>query len=126
MPSSLLLACHLIPAVSATVSGAVMVARPKGTAVHQRLGTLWAVLMLLTALTSFAMTGGPLAIWQGYSVIHLLSVLTLFAVPLGIIAARRQWKTLHRFTMTSLYVALCITGVLALLMKGRFLNGVLF
>lgn len=125
MPSSLLLATHLVPALSATVSGAVMVARPKGTAIHQRLGTLWAVLMLLTALTSFAMTGGPLAIWHGYSIIHLLSVIILFAVPLGIIAARRQHKTLHRVTMTGLYIALCVTGVLAVLMKGRFLHGIL-
>ena len=121
-----MLACHLVPAVSATVSGAVMVARPKGTTLHQRVGKLWAVLMLLTALTSFGMTGGPLAIWQGYSVIHLLSVLTLFAIPLGVMAARRQWTTLHRVTMVGLYVALCITGVLALLMKGRFLNGLIF
>lgn len=125
MPSNMLLAAHLIPALSATATGAWMVARPKGTPSHKRVGKIWVTLMLMTAITSFAITGGPFAVLGGFSYIHLLSVIMLVAVPLGVWAARHQRVALHKFIMISLYVSLWVTGLFALLMKGRILHGVL-
>lgn len=126
MPDNVLLACHLIPALSATATGAYVVAQPKGTLTHKRWGTRWSLLMLITALTSFGLTGGQFAVFHGYSYIHLLSILTLVMVPLGFWAIRQRHLQLHRFTMISLFISLCITGVLAVLMKGRFLNALMF
>ena len=125
MPSNILLAAHLIPALSATATGAWMVVRPKGTSSHKRVGKIWVTLMLMTAITSFAITGGPFAVLGGFSYIHLLSVIMLVAVPVGVWAARHQRVTLHKVIMISLYVSLWATGLFALLMKGRFLHGVL-
>lgn len=125
MATPLLLASHLVPALSALATGAWIVGGTKGTTEHKRLGKIWVGLMLITALTSFNITGGPLAVYQGYSYIHALSVIILFAAPLGFLAARYQFITVHRVTMISLYIALCVTGVLAVLMKGRFLNNLM-
>lgn len=40
-------------------------------------------------------------------------------------AAKRKFIILHQFMMVSLFVALCITGLLAFVMQGRFLNSLI-
>lgn len=89
---------------------------------HRRVGRIFAGLMFMAALSSFAITGGRLAVFHGFSTIHLISVFTLVMVPVGIQAARQRKISLHRFAMASLYLVLCITGTLAMVMKFRLLD----
>lgn len=116
---------HLIPALLTLGLGIKIITGKKGTNTHKRLGRVWALLMLFTALSSFGITGGTLAVYQGYSYLHVLSVLVLIGVPLGWWAARHNLTRLHQITMVSLFVSLCVTGALAVFMPARVLHDLL-
>lgn len=116
---------HLVPAFMTFLVGLFLVGSRKGTPVHKRFGRIWSYTMLFTALSSFGITGGRFDVFHGYSYIHLLSVLTLLMVPAAMWAAKRKFISLHQFMMVSLFVALCITGLLAFVMQGRFLNSLI-
>ncbi len=113
---------HLVPALVAFFIGLFLVISRKGTFIHRRAGRIWSFSMLFTAISSFAITGGRFDVFHGYSYIHLLSILTIFMVPTAMWAAKRRFIILHQLMMASLFVALCITGMLAFTMQGRLLN----
>lgn len=113
---------HLLPALASLGAGAWLLLSTKGTGAHRIVGRLFAGLMVFVALSSFAMTGGRLAVLHGLIPIHLVSLFTLVMVPLGIHAARHGRISLHRFAMASLYLVLCVTGTLAIVMKFRLLD----
>jgi len=109
------LALHIASVVPAVPLGAWVLARRKGDALHRLLGRLWAVLMLVAALSSFGLTHGRIS-W-----IHLLSILVLVTVPRGVLLAMRGHIAAHRRSMTLAYWGLVIAGFFTFL-PGRLMG----
>ena len=82
----------------------------RGDPRHRRLGQVWAVAMLLTALLSFGIRLGNAG---GFSVIHILSVWVLIQAPILWHTARTHQVARHRRSVRGL-----VTG--ALLIAGFF------
>lgn len=118
---SLWLALHVATVVPALPLGAYLLFRRKGDRSHRRLGRLWAVLMLVGALSSFGLHG----LMGHLSPIHLLSAITLVGVPRGVMLAMRGDVVQHRRTMMRVYTGLVIAGAFAFL-PGRLLGLWLF
>ena len=111
---------HLATVVPCFVIGAWLLARRKGTTIHKRLGWVYAVLILVTAVVSLFMPAvvGP-RVLNHFGFIHLFSVLVLTCIPLAIRGIRRR-------DMIGVYVGgILIAGTFAL-MPGRLLHGWLF
>jgi uncharacterized membrane protein len=113
---NLWLVLHLATVIPALPLGAYLLARRKGDRLHKMLGRIWAVLMLLTAASSF----GLHYVTGGFSPIHLLSALVLVSVPLAIRNARRGNIAAHRRAMTIVYLSLVIAGFFTFL-PGRMM-----
>ncbi|WP_294253665.1 DUF2306 domain-containing protein [uncultured Sphingomonas sp.] len=118
---NLWLAVHLVAVLPALPLGAYVLLRRKGDALHRALGKLWAVLMLVTALSSFGLRG----MTGNLSPIHLLSVVVLVMIPRGILLARRHRIEAHRRVMSLTYLGLAVAGLFTLL-PGRLLGSWLF
>ena len=114
------LALHLASVIPALPLGGYLLMRRKGDRTHRLLGRVWGVLMLVAALSSFALqSAGHL------SVIHLLSALVLVMVPRGVIQAIRHNVAGHRRTMSLTYLGLSVAGLFTLL-PSRMLGSWLF
>lgn len=86
---------HLISAVVALLSGAIVLAAPKGTHFHKRMGYVFALSLVLVNLTAafiFNLTGKP-------NFLHGFIFLSLISLSYGMWAAVRrtgdQWLSLH-------------------------------
>lgn len=117
---------HLATVVPALLLGPVVLLRRKGDATHRLLGRIWAVLMLVTAISSaFIRTPGAGIAGTGFSFIHIFTVWTLVNVPLAVLAARRGQIARHRGMMTGLYAGLVIAGAFTFI-PGRLLGSLVF
>ena len=107
---------HIAAALMAVVAGGAIMLMRKGVGLHRHLGWVFAIAMLVVAISSF---------WIGrnnqWSWIHLLSILTLLTLPQAIIARRRGNIRAHRFGMVQLYAGLVIAGAFTLL-PGRIMG----
>jgi uncharacterized membrane protein len=116
---------HVVAAVLAIGVGAFVFLRRKGTQPHRWMGRVWALLMLVVAISTYWITG----IDGKYSWIHGLSVFVTVAVPLGVYYAVTGRMQRHRQLMSGLYIgALGIAGLFTLLpnrMLGKMLWGAL-
>ncbi|MEO1046501.1 MAG: DUF2306 domain-containing protein [Pseudomonadota bacterium] len=94
----------------------------KGTSRHKRLGRIWALLMVVIALSSFWI-GNPDRGFAGthFSWIHLLSLFVLFSVTRSIVAIRRGNVQRHRNAMENMFIALLVAGAFTFV-PGRVLN----
>lgn len=115
------LGLHLLSVVPALPLGAYVLVRRKGDGLHRALGKLWAVLMLVGALSSFGLRG----VAGGLGPIHLLSLLVLVMIPRGILLARRHRIEAHRRVMSLTYLGLAGAALFTLL-PGRLLGSWLF
>ena len=112
---------HLIAVVPSLVLGAVNLLLKKGTLLHKRIGKIWAILMLITAISSlFIMPTGSLT-W-----LHLFSILVIVSVPLGIWAIRKGNRRRHIYCMLGAYIGTVISAYFAIVSPGRFLYDVFF
>lgn len=118
---NLWLALHLVAVLPALPLGGYVLLRRKGDALHRALGKLWAVLMLVAALSSFGLRG----LTGSLSPIHLLSVVVLVMVPRGVLLARAHRIEAHRRVMALTYLGLAVAGLFTLL-PGRLLGSWLF
>lgn len=118
---SIWLALHLGAVVPALPLGTVVLFGRKGTARHKRLGRIWAVLMLVGALSSF----GLHSLMGHLSPIHTLSALTIVAIPYGVRSAMRGDVARHQRTMTRVYIGLISAGLFAFV-PGRLFGVWLF
>lgn len=115
---------HAFAAMAAFLLGIVQFAAPKGTLPHRTLGYTWVGLMLVIAISSFAIYGKRP--WGSFSAIHILSVIVLVLTPLAVLAAHRHHVNTHRWAMTALFTgALIIAGGFTLL-PGRIMHSVVF
>ncbi|EFH12614.1 DUF2306 domain-containing protein [Pseudoroseomonas cervicalis] len=124
LAAPLVVQAHVAAALGAFLLGLLQLSRRKGGAPHRHLGRSWALLMLVTALTSFGITG--VAAPGRYSWIHLLSLLVLVTVPMAVFAALAGRITTHRRAMLALFLlALVVTGGFTLL-PGRLMHQMVF
>lgn len=108
---------HVGTVVPALILGVPVLLMKKGTALHKRLGRIWATLMMITAFSSFWLQGligtiGP---------IHIFSVITLISIPRAIFAIRKGDVIGHQRAMIGPYIGMFIAGLFAF-MPGRLLG----
>ncbi|MDE0422200.1 MAG: DUF2306 domain-containing protein [Gammaproteobacteria bacterium] len=118
---------HLVTVLPCFLIGAWLLLRRKGTTVHKRLGRVYAVLILFTAIVTLPMPAavGP-RLLDHFGFIHLFSVLVLVSVPAALYSIRRGNVSGHRRHMVGVYIGgILIAGTFAL-MPGRLLYTWLF
>lgn len=114
---------HVTAALAAFTLGLAMFALPKGKGLHKPMGWVWVVLMVMTATSSFFITG---LMGRYYSPIHLLSGWTLIALPLAIFAIRRRNVARHRMGMEGLFMGGLLIAGLFTFLPGRIMWNVFF
>jgi uncharacterized membrane protein len=118
---------HLYTVIPCVFIGGFLLVIKKGTGIHKRLGRLYMVLMLFTAIVTLFMptyVGGRVLNHFGW--IHLFSFLTIWTVPSAYIAIKKGNIKAHKRKMILLYFgALIIAGAFTL-MPGRYLHDVFF
>lgn len=117
---SLALMIHLATVLPALPLGAYVLLRPKGGGLHRLLGRTWALLMVITAISSFWLQESG-----GLSFIHIFAVVTLISIPLAVFWIRRGDVLRHQRAMTNTYIGLVVAGVFAFA-PGRLMGGWLF
>lgn len=112
---------HAVGAVAALGLGAVQLAGPKGTLPHRTLGTVWAGLMVLTALTAvFIHEINP----GGFSPVHLFIPLTLFGLVGLARSIQLRQRQRHRRIVLALYFGALIVPGLFTFLPGRLMHDV--
>lgn len=115
---------HVATVVPAALLGAFLLAFPKGTPLHRRLGRIWMGLMIATAIASLFIH--ELRLVGPFSPIHLLSLLTLVNCARAIAAARRGDIARHRAQVLASYCFGIILAGLFTLVPGRTMHAVFF
>jgi len=102
---------HLAAALAALVLGAAVFLARKGTFLHRMAGRTWAVLMLVTAGSTWWIRSSGSFSW-----IHGLSVLTVAMLAVAVYFAVVGNIRGHRITVINLYAgALVVAGLFTLL-----------
>ncbi len=115
---------HVYAALAATILGAAILFRRKGTPRHRLAGKIWVGLMVVVSLSFFGIH--EIMLWGPWSPIHILSIVTLISLAFGVQRARRHDISGHRFAMRATYLgALVIAGAFTLL-PDRLMYEVLF
>jgi uncharacterized membrane protein len=115
---------HAFAAMTAFVLGIVQFIGPKGTIPHRTVGTLWVLLMLTVAISSFWIH--EIRLVGPWSPIHLISIFTLVMLPLGVWRAHTHRVTAHKWTMIWIFIGgLVIAGVFTFV-PGRIMYDVAF
>lgn len=114
---------HVVAAVSTFAIGLVLLSAPKGFRLHKTLGWAWVVSMIVTAVSSFFITG---LMGNSYSPIHAISAWTMISLPFGIAAIRRRDIKKHRNTMTGMFVGGMLIAGLFSFLPGRLMWEILF
>lgn len=121
--ASLMVKLHVLGAVTAFGTGAVLLRGVKGTGLHRTLGYAWVAAMALAAVSSFFLVGLN---GNHYSLIHGLSAWTVIVLPMAVLAARRKDIRKHSKQMTNLFLGgLVVAGLFAFL-PGRLLWSIFF
>ncbi|NVK31136.1 MAG: DUF2306 domain-containing protein [Gammaproteobacteria bacterium] len=124
---NLVIQIHLWTVIPAALLGLAMFINKKGSPMHKRLGKLWMLLMVVTAMASLLISAkvGPV-LMQRFGLIHLLSIVTMIGAWLAITAARGGDIKRHQRIVTLMYVGgIGIAGSFAFA-PGRLLHGWLF
>ncbi|WP_020406298.1 DUF2306 domain-containing protein [Hahella ganghwensis] len=81
---------HLLTIIPAFFIATYLLLVRKGTLVHRKLGPVYMLLMMVSAVVTLFMPAaiGP-ALFQHFGFIHLLSLLVLYSVPTAYIAIRQ-------------------------------------
>jgi uncharacterized membrane protein len=118
---------HLATVLMASILGALLIFKKKGTASHRRVGKYYMMLMLTTAVVALFMPAqvGP-AFLGHFGFIHLFCVLVLYSVPAAYFAARNGNVAKHKYNMIGVYVGGILIAGAFTLMPGRLLHKWLF
>jgi uncharacterized membrane protein len=112
---------HLLAVIPSLILGAINLSLKKGTLTHKRIGKVWAVLMLITAISSlFIMPTGSLT-W-----LHLFSILVIICIPVGVFSIRKGNIKRHTYCMLGAYIGTVISAYFAVMTPGRFLYYVFY
>ncbi|MFM8681516.1 MAG: DUF2306 domain-containing protein [Alphaproteobacteria bacterium] len=113
------IAIHLCAATLALASGAVLMARAKGTRPHRLLGRCWVALMAIVAISSLWIPSFLAIGW-----IHAFTLVVAVNVPRAILAIRRGDVAVHRWSMIGSLAGLAGAALFALF-PGRLLGSAL-
>lgn len=98
---------HLLTVIVALTLTPVILWQKRGTRLHRRLGTIWAVSMFVSALDSFWI----LETNHGqFSMIHLLSAFVAVQTPRLVLTARAHDHAAHRRTVRGLVIGGLLTA----------------
>ena len=124
---NILMYSHLATVVPCIFLGAYVLLAKKGTRIHRRLGRVYMVLMLVTAVITLFMPAlvGPQFL-SHFGWIHLFSLLTLWTVPTAYTAIRKGNIKAHQRKMLLLYFGAIVIAGGFTLAPGRFLNELFF
>lgn len=115
---------HAFSAIAALFIGAFVLWRRKGTPLHKMLGRLWAVLMFVTATSSWFIN--EIRLVGPFSPIHIFALITYSGLYDGITQIRRGHVDKHSGAMQGLYLgALILAGAFTFL-PGRRMYEVFF
>lgn len=115
---------HAAAAIGSLIIGAVVLWRKKGTPLHKLLGRTWALLMFITATSSWFIN--EIRLIGPFSPIHIFALMTYSGLYDGITQIRRGNVDKHRGAMQGLYLgALILAGAFTFL-PGRRMYQVLF
>lgn len=127
MSYNTLMFLHLYTVVPCVFIGGYLLIVKKGTISHKRLGRVYMILMLFTAIVTLfmpAQVGSTVLNHFGW--IHLFSLLTFWTVPTAYIAIKKGNLKAHKRKMLLLYFgALIIAGAFTLT-PGRYLHELFF
>jgi uncharacterized membrane protein len=115
------LAIHVATVIPALFLGGFVMFGRKGTPLHKMLGRIWAMLMMITAISSFWLQG----LVGGIGPIHIFSVLTIVSIPRAIWAIRKGNVRVHQRAMTGPYIGLVVAGLFSF-MPGRLMGMLAF
>jgi uncharacterized membrane protein len=110
---------HLILAITAMTGGVFILSMRKGTAQHKQAGRLWAVIMILVAVSGLAIEP------TRFTPAHAAALLVFWMVPYAIVKVRRGDLRGHKQTVAQLIIAMIIVGGLTML-PGHLLHPVFF
>ncbi len=114
------IAIHLSLALVALILGAIVLARPKGTAPHKALGRAWVAIMIIVSVSSFWIPAFGRLGW-----IHLLTGLTLVSLTMAVWHIRNGRARHHRGWMIGAYGGLVGAGIFAAAIPDRVVGGFL-
>ncbi|WP_161993293.1 DUF2306 domain-containing protein [Lacisediminimonas profundi] len=101
---------HLATALLALIIGTITLFLKKGTPVHKLAGRSWVLLMVVTALVSFAIRSSGHFSW-----IHIFSVTVLVVLARAVHAIMRGKLKSHQRGMVGAYIGLVGAAVFTLL-----------
>ena len=114
---------HIASALAAFIVGLWILAGPKGSGMHKKLGWIWVVAMASTAVSSFFLTGLN---GKSFSWIHGLSAWTVIGLPVGIYAIRNRDVKKHAKSMTGMFLGGMVVAGLFTFLPGRFMWSLFF
>lgn len=112
---------HLLAVIPSLLLGAINLGLKKGTQLHKNIGKAWAILMLITAISSLFIKSTASYTW-----LHLFSIIVIICIPVGVYSIRHGNVKRHSYCMFGAYVGTVISSYFAIATPGRFLNGLLF
>lgn len=118
---------HLLTVIPSFLIGTILLIIKKGTKFHKLFGSVYMVLMLLTAIVTLFMQThlGP-RIFNHFGWIHLFSFLTLYTIPTAFIAIKKGNVKAHKRKMILLYFGAIIIAGGFTFTPGRYLHSVFF
>jgi uncharacterized membrane protein len=122
-----LMYAHLITVIPCVFIGAYLLLVKKGTGIHRKLGRIYMILMLITAVITLFMPAavGPQFL-NHFGWIHLFSFLTLWTVPTAYTAIKKGNVRTHKRKMILLYFGAIIIAGGFTFAPGRYLHEVFF
>lgn len=118
---------HLLTVVPCFVIGTILLMIKKGTGVHRKMGRVYMVLMLITAVTTLFMPAQVGArVFNHFGWIHSLSFLTLYTVPTAYLAIKKGNIKSHKRKMILLYFGAILIAGFFTFTPGRYLHELFF
>jgi uncharacterized membrane protein len=114
------MAFHIFAGVGALTLGVVQVFfMPRGTKEHKKIGWIWAVLMLILAMTSlYDLIGDG---WLSLPA-HVFTVATFVLLPVAVWSARNKKIALHKYSMILLFSISILAFAALIAAPGRLFN----
>lgn len=118
---------HLATVVPCFIIGTALLVVKKGTPIHKRMGSIYMVLMLITAVITLFMPAqvGPQFVGH-FGWIHGFSFLAIYTVPTAYLAIKRGDVKSHQRKMILLYFGAIIIAGGFTFFPGRFLYELFF
>lgn len=118
---------HLVTVLPCFVMGILLLLIKKGTSFHKKIGRVYMILMIITAIITLFMPAdiGP-RLLNHFGWIHTFSFLTIYTVPAAYIAVKKGNIKSHKRKMILLYFGAIIIAGGFTFTPGRYLYNLLF